>query len=103
MKTSVSVDLLRTHNVIPKNDQQKLPVERSPLDEARDLYRMVSSGFYSLEAARDLIAVPHQIKDALRDYAERFPKDGDEIQVILRFRQRVAEEFEKLVEGNQLS
>jgi hypothetical protein len=96
----MKVDPLRTDDAIPKDTQHKLSAVGSPLDEARDLYWMMSSGFYSLNSVRELIAVPYEIKSALGDYAENFPKGaGGEIHRILQFRQRVAEEFEKLLKS----
>jgi len=74
---------------------------RNPLDEARDLYRMVEYGSCTVESIRDLIAVPHEIESALREYADRFPKDGQRIHCVLRFRERVADEFERLVQHDQ--
>jgi hypothetical protein len=98
MKTPV--DVFSPDNRIPKHVQSYLG--RIPEDEARALYKMVSSGFYSLESVRELIAVPQQIRAELQDDTNRFPSEADEIQVILRFRERVREEFEKLVGVNQL-
>jgi hypothetical protein len=45
-----------------------------------------------------LIAVPDLIKEALLAYAERYPKDGQRIYCVLHFRERVADEFERLVQ-----
>ena len=74
---------------------------RNPLDEARDLHRMVTCGSCTVESIRDLISVPQEIESALRAYADRFPKDGQRIRCVLRFRERVAHEFERLVQDNQ--
>lgn len=71
---------------------------RNPLDEARDLHRMVTCGSCTVESIRDLISVPQEIESALRAYADRFPKDGQRIRCVLRFRERVAHEFERLVD-----
>jgi hypothetical protein len=83
---------------------------RNPLDEARDLHRMVIFGSSTIDAMRDLISVPPKIEGALLAYADRYPKDGQRIQCVLQFRRRVAEEFERLlycdmsfVEGPQLN
>jgi hypothetical protein len=73
---------------------------RNPLDEARDLHRMVTCGSCTVESIRDLISVPQEIESALRAYADRFPKDGQRIRCVLRFRERVAHEFERLVDQN---
>lgn len=66
---------------------------RNPLDEARDLHRMVLYGSCTVESIRDLISVPPDIKAALLAYADRYPKDGERIHCVLRFRRRVAEEL----------
>jgi len=71
---------------------------RNPLDEARDLHRMVTQGSCTVGSIRDLISVPPEIESALRAYADRFPKDGQRIHCVLRFRERVAHEFERLVQ-----
>jgi hypothetical protein len=73
---------------------------RNPLDEARDLYRMVRFGSCSVANIRELIAVPRHVREALLAYAERFPEDSERIQCILQFRARVAEEFERLIEND---
>ena len=73
---------------------------RNPLDEARDLYRMVAYGSCTVESIRELISVPAEIESALRLYAERYPKDGQRIYCVLRFREKVAHEFERLVDRN---
>lgn len=70
---------------------------RNPLDEARDLHRMVTYGSCTIESMRDLISVPPEIESALLAYANRFPKDGERIHCVLQFRRRVGQEFERLV------
>jgi hypothetical protein len=70
---------------------------RNPLDEARDLYRMVVYGSCTVESIRDLISVPPEIESALLAYADHFPKDGDRIRCVLQFRRKVGEEFERLL------
>ena len=76
---------------------------RNPVDEARDLYRMVRSGSSGIDEIRELIAVPDLIKEALLAYAERYPKDGQHIYCVLHFRERVADEFERLIEKQDSS
>jgi len=70
---------------------------RNPLDEARDLHRMTVYGSCTVESMRDLISVPPEIEAALLAYADHYPKDGDRIRCVLRFRRRVGVEFEKLL------
>lgn len=83
---------------IPANEHENPWAIRNPLDEARDLYRMVLAGSSPVEEIRELIAVPEPIKEALLAYAERYPKDGQHIHCVLLFRERVAREFERLVD-----
>jgi len=73
---------------------------RNPLDEARDLHRMVTYGSCTIESIRDLISVPPEIETALLAYADRFPKDGERIHCVLQFRRKVAQEFERLIQGD---
>ena len=73
---------------------------RNPLDEARDLYKMVSSGSCPVEEIRELIAVPKLVEEALLAYAERYPRDGQQIYCVLLFREKVAREFERLIEND---
>ena len=51
----------------------------------------------TVESIRSLIAVPPEIEDALTLYARRNPEDAFGIERVIRFRRRVAEEFERLV------
>ena len=76
---------------------------RNPRDEARDLHRMVCSGACSLAEIRDLIAVPKPVVVSLIAYARRFPIDGQRIYCVLQFREKVAEEFERLIENDAAS
>jgi hypothetical protein len=70
---------------------------RNPLDEARDLHRMVIHGSCSVDSVRDLISVPPEIESALLAYADRYPKDGQRIHCVLQFRRNVGVEFERLL------
>ena|SRR5579862_6624751 len=71
---------------------------RNPLDEARDLHRMVVYGSCTVESIRDLISVPPEIEAALLAYAHRYPKDGERIHCVLQFRRKVGVEFERLLD-----
>lgn len=71
---------------------------RNPLDEARDLYRMVIHGSCTVESIRELIAVAPHIESALLAYADHYPKDGDRIRCVLQFRRKVGVEFERLIQ-----
>jgi hypothetical protein len=91
-------DALSVWQTIPSSAHENPWAIRNPLDEARDLYRMVRSGSSGIDEIRELIAVPDIIKEALLAYAERYPKDGQHIYCVLHFRERVAGEFERLVQ-----
>ena len=46
---------------------------------------------------RELIAVPPEIEDALHFCVSHHPEDAQGIEKVLRFRERVREEFDRLV------
>ena len=92
-------DLLCPEQISTSTSPQVAWATRNPRDEARDLYRMVTCGNSSVDSIRELIAVPATIEAALREYARRYPEDGKRIEVVLHFRERVAEQFEMLVEA----
>ena len=71
---------------------------RNPLDEARDLHSMTVYGSCTVESIRELISVPPEIEAALIAYADHYPKDGDRIRCVLRFRRKVGVEFERLLQ-----
>ena len=98
MKTIV--DLLNVEHTVPAMGHDNAWAIRNPLDEARDLYKMVSSGSCPVEEIRELIAVPKLVEEALLAYAERYPKDGRQIYCVLLFREKVAREFERLIESD---
>ena len=92
-------DLFSVRQEIPVSSHDNPWAIRNPLDEACDLYEMVTAGSCKIDEIRELIAVPQQIEEALLAYAERYPKDGARIHCVLLFRERVAEEFERLVQN----
>jgi len=94
-------DALSLWQAVPSNPHENPWAIRNPVDEARDLYRMVRCGSSGIEEMRELIAVPEIIQEALLAYAERYPKDGQHIYCVLHFRERVAAEFERLIEKNE--
>lgn len=93
-------DLINVHEPASVNGHDNAWAIRNPRDEARDLHRMVRSGSCSLAEIRDLIAVPKPVEESLLAYAERFPTDGQRIYCVLQFREKVAEEFERLIEND---
>src|ERR1700732_352331 len=92
-------DLLSLEETAPVNGHDNPWAIRNPVDEARDLYRMVRAGSCSVEETRELIAVPKPVEEALLAYAERYPKDGQQIYCVLHFRERVGTEFERLIQS----
>src|ERR1700730_14794517 len=96
-------DLLNTDDVLPVTGHETPWAPRNPLDEARDLHRMVRCGSCSVEEIRELIAVPKPVEEALLAYVERYPKDGQSIYCVLLFREKVATEFERLIESDSSS
>jgi hypothetical protein len=93
-------DLLNMHDVLPVSGHENPWATRNPLDEARDLHRMVRCGSCSVGEIRELIAVPKPVEEALLAYAERYPKDGQQIYCVLHFREKVASEFERLIQSD---
>ena len=73
-----------------------LHAARSPLAEARGLYKPLFTGS-TVEELRALIAVPAKLERALRAYAQANPEDACWVFPALMFRQAVAREFERLV------
>jgi hypothetical protein len=51
----------------------------------------------SVESFRELIAVPLEIEEAFTLYGRKHAEDAPGIERVLKFRRRVAEEFERLV------
>jgi hypothetical protein len=93
-------DLLGMDEAVPVGGHDNPWAIRNPVDEARDLYRMVRAGSCSVEETRELIAVPKPVEEALLAYAERYPKDGQQIYCVLHFRERVGTEFERLIQSD---
>jgi hypothetical protein len=57
---------------------------------------MVGKNGDTVESLRELISVPPEIETLLQAYAQFHPVEGREIEMSLRFRERVLEEFEQL-------
>jgi hypothetical protein len=92
-------DLLNVDDLVPVTGHENPWAIRNPLDEARDLYKMVRCGSCSVGEIRELIAVPKPVEEALLAYAERYPRDSRQIYCVLHFRERVAGEFERLIQS----
>ena len=65
--------------------------------EALGLYRMIGHGSNTVEALRELIAVPPLIERVLRTFAQAHPEEAHSIDRNLKFRLSVARQFERLV------
>jgi len=70
-------------------------IGHSALTEAKGLCALLRNG-HTAEDVLDLIAVPEREERALRAYAAREPSEAAWVESILRFRSRVAREFERL-------
>jgi hypothetical protein len=73
-----------------------LLVGQSALIEAKGLRPLLRDG-YSVEDVMELIEVPRETEQALRAYAKAEPSDARWVEAILKFRRRVALEFQRLV------
>jgi hypothetical protein len=101
MATSLQI---QTFEVIPpiaveKTDSHWLERTASPREEARILFEMMQRSGGTVESIRELIAIPPEVKAALTLYARRHPEDAFGIERVLKFRQRVGHEFERLVDA----
>jgi hypothetical protein len=65
-------------------------------EEARILIAMMRRTGASIEDTRELIEVPQEQEAALRLYARTNPEDAAGIERVLKFRERVADEFNRL-------
>jgi hypothetical protein len=93
---------IQTHEAAPpiaveKSDSHWLDCTASAREEARILFEMMQRSGDTVESIRELIVVPPEIEEAL--YARRHPEDAYGIERVLKFRQRVADEFERLVDA----
>jgi hypothetical protein len=70
--------------------------------EARAILRLVMLGNETIDGARELIGVPGREASALSAFVAISGKAGAPIQYALKFRQRVLEQFEELVQANHL-
>ena len=52
-----------------------------------------------MDSIRELIAVPLGVEEALLEFAELHPDEAVGIHRVLKFRRKVAEEFDRLVRG----
>ena len=96
MNNLTAYDVRRDQVLMPSGNENPWAI-RNPLDEARDLHRMVTHGSCTVESMRELISVPAEIESALLAYAHRYPKDGERIHCVLQFRRKVGVEFERLL------
>ena len=67
-----------------------------PKAEARSLLRLVGRNGDTIETVRELIGVSPRTERLLLAYGRKHPEDEPGILRILKFRQQVANEFEKL-------
>jgi hypothetical protein len=65
--------------------------------EAVGFYRMLGQDGNTVEAIRELIAVPPKIERVLLAFAQAHPEEARSIERTLKFRLSVAREFERLL------
>ena len=70
---------------------------RGPAFEARGLFALLGRDGNTPDGIRRLIEVPPEVEASLRAFIRLNPEEGFEIEHILSFRQKVAEEFERLL------
>lgn len=70
---------------------------RAPAFEARGLLALLGKEGNTVNDIRRLIEVPPEIEASLRAFARLNPQEGFEIEHMLLFREKVAEEFERLL------
>lgn len=68
----------------------------SPAFEAQSLFALVESG-NTVDDIRRLIEVPPEVEASLRAFIRSHPDESFEIEYTLSFRQKVAQEFERIV------
>jgi hypothetical protein len=64
--------------------------------EAQAIMRLVSFGSMTLDGARELISIPERQEMALSAFVSSSGRAGAPIGQAVKFRRKVAEEFEKL-------
>jgi hypothetical protein len=99
MATSLQIQSFEviSPTTVEKPDCHWLERTASPREEARILFEMMQRSGGTAESIRELIAIPQETEEALTLYARRHPEDAYGIERVLRFRKRVAEEFDCLV------
>lgn len=94
---------LQAASVVPRPEDRAatwLDGAVAPRAEARGLLALVRTDAASIEAVRELIGISPRIENALHRYMQAHPEDARGIEKVLRFRERVREEFERLVESH---
>ncbi len=67
--------------------------------EARSLLKLIGKNGDTVETVRALIGVSPRIAAKIHAYQRAHPEDEPAFAAVLSYRQRVAEEFERLVGG----
>ena len=102
MATAAQVQITSFRNAIPRYKPRTksdgwLFAAGSAREEARIMIEMMRRTGASIEDTRELIEVPQKQQAALRLYALSNPEDAAGIERALKFRKRVAQEFERLL------
>jgi hypothetical protein len=90
----IKIDKLRS---LPTKTEVSMWSAPVPKVEARALLQMVGHNGTTVEAVRELIAIPPEIEQHFRAYASDHPEDESAIERVIEFRRRVGEEFDRLV------
>jgi hypothetical protein len=80
----------------PKENLRWIDKPSSPGAEARTIRTLIDNNGDTIEDLRELIEVPPEIEALLRAFARAYPEEGREIEMGLRFRERVLGEFERM-------
>lgn len=92
MATAVQI-----HRTVRSRSNDWITRTASPRTEALALFVAMKQKGETAELIRELIGVPVRIREKLRVFALMHPEERSAIELALRFRKRVAEEFERLI------
>jgi hypothetical protein len=67
-----------------------------PAFEAQGLFALLGNG-NTVDDIRRLIEVPPDVEASLRSFISSYPEESFEIEYMLSFRRKVAEEFERIL------
>jgi hypothetical protein len=80
---------------------RKYLVPQSPLREARGLFVAIGRNGETIDSIRELISLDQESRKILTDFAAAQPAEGVWVLRAIEFRERVLEQFERLVSKSQ--